>query len=317
MTRLRIYFLVFGFLVFGFLVLGMFGSHNLRAEAGEESTRLLFNVGYRILDFKYPQSAGGKPLSVAVWYPTAAAPGPHTYGGPTSGRVAPGAVPLVDRGPYPLLVFSHGYGGGGISSVFFTEQLAARGWVVVAPDHFDKYPAVRSRTGPVADFDRAGFWRYAREIVASGPGDRHKYQYRLDEVTFVVDRIVDSKAFRKVIDSSRIAVGGHSFGGYTALGLCGTIKERHDPRIKAVLLFSTGAGGYLYRESELGAVKMPSMLFMGERERTQLRGSKTMAEISDKIYTNLHPPKYFLEIRGANHFSFNNRFVDNQRTRWH
>jgi pimeloyl-ACP methyl ester carboxylesterase len=187
---------------------------------------------------------------------------------------------------------------------------------VVAPDHFDKYPAVRSRTGPVADFDRTGFWRYAREIGASGPGDRHKYQYRLDEMTFVVDRIVDSKAFRMVIDSSRIAVGGHSFGGYTALGLCGTIKERHDPRIKAVLLFSTGAGGYLYRESELGAVKMPSMLFMGERERTQLRGSKTMAEISDKIYTNLHPPKYFLEIRGANHFSFNNRFVDNQRTRW-
>jgi len=299
-----------------FFILGFSTLHTRGAEAEVVVDQTTFNVGFRILDFKYPQNAGKKILSLAVWYPAAAAPGSHTYGGPTTGRVAVGAVPLIEKGPYPLLIFSHGYGGGGISSVFFTEQLAARGWVVAAPDHFDKYPAVRSRTGPVADFDRTGFWRYAREIGASGPGDRHKYLYRLDEMQFAVNSMVDSKAFRKVIDSSRIAVGGHSFGGYTALGLCGTIKERYDSRIKAVLLFSTGAGGYLYRESELAAVKMPSMLFMGAREKDQMRGSKTMSEISDKIYTNLQPPNYFLEVRDANHFSFNNRFVDNRRSRW-
>jgi len=33
-----------------------------------------------------------------------------------------------------------------------------------------------------------------------------------------------------------------------------------------------------------------------------------MAELADKIYRNLPPPKYLLEIRGANHFSFNNCF---------
>ena len=35
-----------------------------------------------------------------------------------------------------------------------------------------------------------------------------------------------------------------------------------------------------------------------------------MAELADKIYRNLPPPKYLLEIRGANHFSFNNCFND-------
>ena len=215
-----------------------------------------------------------------------------------------------------MLVFSHGYGGSGLGAVFFFEQLAALGWVVAAPDHLDRYSAVRIRAGHMADFDRRGFWRYAREIGASDPGDREKYLYRLNEMRFVLDRMAASEDFRKVIDSNRIAVGGHSFGGYTALGLCGTIKDRRDSRIKAVLLFSTGAGGYLYREDELAAVTIPSMLFMGEREKNQLRGRKTMSEISDKIYRNLPSPKYFLEIRGANHFSFNNRVVDNRRARW-
>ena len=84
--------------------------------------------------------------------------------------------------------------------------------------------------------------------------------------------------------------------------------ERRDPRIKAVLLFSTGAGGYLFTQAELRAVKIPSMLFLGEREEKQLRGSETMAAIAEKIYRNLPAPKYFLEVRGATHFSFNNRF---------
>ena len=36
-----------------------------------------------------------------------------------------------------------------------------------------------------------------------------------------------------------------------------------------------------------------------------------MAELAQKVYGNMPPPKYFLEVRGANHFSFNNRFTDN------
>ena len=47
----------------------------------------------------------------------------------------------------------------------------------------------------------------------------------------------------------------------------------------------------------------------------KLFSGKTMSELSGKIYGNLSPPKYFLEIKGASHFSFNNRFADNPRTR--
>jgi predicted dienelactone hydrolase len=127
--------------------------------------------------------------------------------------------------------------------------------------------------------------------------------------------MLNHESFDRLIDRKQIAVGGHSLGGYTALGLCGTIKERHDARIRAVLLFSTGAGGYLFTQEELGKVRMPSMLYIGQRERNQKRGAQTMSALAHKIYSSMSPPKYFLEVKGANHFAFNNRFADNLRTR--
>ncbi len=302
-------------LVRGFLVFGILSCTVVDSDARRAAPQPLFNVGYQVFDLKYRKDGQEPTLTVAVWYPTAAQPKSHNYGGPTSGNVAVDAAPHAEGGPYPFLVFSHGYGGGGLGAVFFTEALAARGWIVACPDHHDKHSAVRIRTGQEKDFDRLALLRHAKEIAASGPGDRGKYLYRLDEMSLVLDGILTSGPFAKLIDRDRVAVGGHSFGGFTALGLSGTIEERHETRIKAVLLFSTGAGGYLFREDELAAVRIPSMLFMGEREEDQWRGSKTMSELSAKIYRNVSSPKYFLEVKGASHFSFNNRFADNRRTR--
>lgn len=298
-----------------FFILGCLSCLPLGLKAKGGQAPPAFHVGYRVLDLEYKQDGLEKTLTVAVWYPTAALPKPYSYGGPTVGKVAVDAVPLARGGPYPLLVFSHGYGGSGIGSVFFTEALAARGWIVAAPDHHDRHSAVRIRSGQLGSFDGKGLLQHAQEITASGPGDRDQFLYRLDEMRSVIDRLIAAPAFRDVIDGDRIAVGGHSLGGFTALGLCGTIKERHDPRIKAVLLFSTGAGGTLFRKDELAAVKIPSMLFMGERERGQRRGAQTMLQLEEKIYKEVSPPKYLLEVKGASHFSFNNRFTDNFRTR--
>jgi len=305
----------------GLIFLGLFvftgsgcASSGLHSETVQSSSR--YNVGYRVVDLEFKEGDPAKILTVAVWYPTAQRPRKYEYGGPTIGKVALNAKLYRQPEPYPLLVFSHGYGGGGIGSVFFTEALAARGWIVAAPDHNDRYSAVRIRGGQNKHFDRRGFRRHARLISSSTPEDRAAYLYRLDEIKLVFDRILRSERFGEFIDKDKIAVGGHSFGGFTALGLCGTIGARRDNRIKGVLLFSTGAGGYLYKEKELARVKIPSMYFLGQRERRQKRGTKTMAELADKVYRNLAPPKYFLEVKGANHFSFNNRFTTRRGTRY-
>jgi hypothetical protein len=120
--------------------------------AGTEALQPQLNVGYKVLDVKYTKDDKARTLAVAVWYPTAAQPKPHNYGGPTSGNIALDAAPLADGDVYPFLVFSHGYGGSGLGAVFFAEALAARGWIVACPDHHDKHSAVRIRTGQQKDF---------------------------------------------------------------------------------------------------------------------------------------------------------------------
>lgn len=306
--KLGIVSLLVGFsFIFCFLMCGPYIS--------AETSRPLFNVGYQVIDLKYIKDNQEQNINVAVWYPTAAQSKIYNYGGPTNGNIALDAVPYTEAGPYPLLVFSHGFGGSGLSAVFLTEALAACGWIVACPDHNDKYSAVRIHTGQNQDFDGLEFMRQAKEIASSSPADRGKYFYRIDEMKIVLDGMQSSDIFGQLIDSEQIAVGGHSFGGFTALGLCGTIKESRDSRIKALLLFSTGAGGYLYTQEELSAVQIPCMLFMGQREEEQDRGAYKMSELSAKIYENLSGPKYFLEIKGAGHFSFNNCFSKRLRAR--
>ncbi len=292
------------------MLLGAFLLRYFNPTEGQAEPLAPFNVGFQILDLHTKRGQNEQVLAVAVWYPTTEAPHEHNYGGPTRGMVAFDARPDPAGAPYPLFVFSHGYGGSGLSALFFTEALAARGWIVACPDHNDAHSAVRIRTGQQKDLDRSDFLSYVKQIAASGPGDRVRYLYRLDEMQLVIGHLLASESFGPLIDKGKVAVGGHSFGGFTALGLCGTLPERHDSRIKALLLFSTGAGSYLFRDEELCAVRIPSMLFMGEKEKGQLRGSKSMLDLHERIFRNVSPPKYFLVVKGGTHFSFNNRFSE-------
>ncbi len=279
------------------------------AGSGEVRSGGSFNVGYTVLDFPHHSGKQNKTLTVAVWYPTESAPAHHDYGGKAKGIVALNAPPYQAGGPYPFLLFSHGFGGSGLAHRFLAEKLAARGWIVAAPDHGDRYSAFRIRTGPNNDLDRPGFLIEARKIGLSGPDQRGKYEYRLDELKAVLDGMLESSPFKMLINRNQIAVGGHSLGGFTALGLCGPVEERRDARIKAVLLFSTGAGGYLFRENELDRLKIPYLYFLGEREEGQKRGDRTMKELAEKVFLRAAPPKYLVVLKGGGHFSFNEALI--------
>lgn len=275
-------------------------------NTGQEAATL-YNVGFRVVTMQVTEDGVTKNLDVAVWYPTAAKPGLYQYAGPTYGRVAHDAAPLTGHGTFPMLVFSHGYGGSGIASSFFTEALAARGWIVACPDHHDTQNASSSATGRNEDLDRREFLEGAQDIVNTTPAERGKFMYRPVELEATISGMISSSLFGNLIDNTRIAAGGHSFGGFTSMALCGTIPGYQDNRIKALLLFSTGAGAYLMTEEEMARVQIPSMLMMGEKERDQKRGEKTMEVLEQTIFRNMPAPKYFLEIKGATHFSFNIR----------
>ncbi len=161
-----------------------------------------YGVGYRAEEISYAPPGQDEPrtLRVVTWYPTLDKEGEKAvYGGilPRDG-VFEGASVAIDA-PAPVLVFSHGSTSFAEQSFFMTEFFTSHGWIVVAMDH----------TGNLFR-DRGGV---PPEIFALRPLD----------VTAVIDHITtlpDDDPLADLI-SDKIALSGHSFGGYTTLAVSG------------------------------------------------------------------------------------------------
>jgi predicted dienelactone hydrolase len=252
--------------------------------AGQDAGAI--GVGFRIV-----QISGGPKM--AVWYPTTAKESPHSYTHGATGSVALNA-PAAQRQQYPLILFSHGWGGCGTQSVFLTERLAGAGYVVAAPDHRDAMcsvdgPRLPRVHLPQMPFSAASHWRDST------------YRDRRADLEKTLDWMLESNDFRGSIDPARVGAMGHSLGGYSVLGLAGAWDSWKDPRIAAVLALAPYLKPFLVRE-RLGNIHVPVM-FQGARFdlgiTPSLRGP-------NGAFAQSHDPKYYVELRGANHFEWTN-----------
>ncbi len=189
-------------------------------------------------------------VGVDCWYPAAddgsaaavyeVIPG---VGFTASARSAATPVP----GPHPLVVFSHGRSGLRTSYVMLCEGLAARGLVVAALDH----PG-----------DTLLDW-----MTGTAVDDATNEAQRVADVEFVVDALLgdrDVLAPLAEIDERRVAVVGHSYGGFTALAVAGV--ETPDPRIRGVAGLQPFARSL--PRAVLGRIAVPTLLVVGERDAT-------------------------------------------------
>lgn len=187
---------------------------SLRPDAPELAPRGDHAVGVRTFDLvdrgRPDILAGGaatqdRPLTVELWYPALAADGEAetTYqdvvlaDGVTrydlTGTATRDAVPDAAQGPYPLVIMSHGYPGNRFLLSHFGENLASKGYVVAAIDHFE------------STYDnRLGF---ASTLANRAP-----------DQLFVLDALADIEGdLVGIIDAERSAIIGYSMGGYGAL----------------------------------------------------------------------------------------------------
>jgi dienelactone hydrolase len=262
-----------------------------------------FHVGFFILDIPCEPE-----LTIAVWYPTHEAPTAYQYQDPhqTVGMLAVEGEPATETGPYPLIVFSHGYGGGALTGIYLAEHFASHGFVVAAPDHNDAFTVTRIRGG--GDRDMKAYFKSALEIGRSGKDfDRLEYAYRLQDISLVIDEILHvnntESLLHNTIDQSSIGGMGHSLGGYTML-MAGGIDQDKDSRITALLLLS--AGVFMVEGEEYQHISVPVMFMYGEKEGTTVRADfvNNKAQDTTRAYEHCQPPKFLLVIKGGNHFSF-------------
>jgi predicted dienelactone hydrolase len=150
-----------------------------------------------------------------VCYPTTDANGHADYTLP-NGKVVPrmqrGADPPIfaaDRQRYPVLLFSHGFGGSPISSDYIEvlKLFASHGYVTVAPFHGDSR-IVDARIDTLDELLRA---------FLDFPNYTAMQALRPLALTAALDAVLGNPAFAARIDASRIGGFGASQGGESLL----------------------------------------------------------------------------------------------------
>ncbi len=174
-----------------------------------------------------------RTFPLEIWYPAQTLHAGHDLADPTRDRysVLPGfpavtqdavrdAEPAV--GSFPLVAFSHGFGGHRRQSTFLCTHLASHGYVVASPDHVGNTAVDTMQTlmevqagKPIPEPEAM-----VQEFVVKRPAD----------ITFLLDRLLDGSAggLADRIDASRVGMTGHSFGGWTTL-----MAVARDPRCAA------------------------------------------------------------------------------------
>lgn len=255
-------------------------------SAGATPCPASLNVGYQIYTFPNGKKA-------AVWYPTSTAEAAYQYASDTSSSLALNGAPTTCA-RFPLLVFSHGLGGCGTQSLFFTETLAREGYVVVAPDHDDAICRVDG-TPP------SGATVTEPAVTDPGSWTDATYVARKQDVQVVLDTMLAASPWVAQIDPDRIGLAGHSLGGYTALGIAGGWSSWKDPRVKAVL----GLSPYLYpflQKNLLGGVNLP-LMYQGAQFDIFITPS---LKGPSGAYAVAHPPKMLAELFLGSHFEWTN-----------
>jgi len=179
-------------------------------------------------------------------------------------------------GPFPLIMFSHGFSGSGAGYSDLLRALASAGYLVAAPD----FPATSASApgGPRREIDPP----------ENQPGD---VRFVLGELLRLNVDPGDPLAGR--IDADRIGAAGHSMGAGVTMGVTYNTCCR-DERVQAGVLMA-GNMPTLYRGDWFLPPSAPILVIHGDQDDvTPYIGGR-------RIFSNAEGPKYLLTILGGDH----------------
>ena len=219
------------------------------------------------------------------------------------------AEPKPDTAGLPLLLFSHGYNGSRFQNSFLLPQLASNGYVVVSVEHTGSSAGTLSATG-------------VRGGITPFDSVTHNVSFSIREIIeWSDDQIFTLNALEQLwkskslpvdlsIDSSKIGVFGHSFGGATSAN---TLIR--DSRFKAGI----NLDGFYFGEGHLKGFEQPFMELRADNKPAKEMTDKNLEEWKmsreeyhdflfvewNKRLTGLARGGYdSFVIKGANHMSF-------------
>lgn len=255
-------------LVVALLIGGLIGALYLTAMRPTQP------VGFQVQKAK---DSAGKPFAIGIWYPTSSE---ATSQWANSFFMSVAKNGDVKGSKLPLVVLSHGTGGGITSHTDLALALASAGYVVAAPMHSDNY------------------------IDSSAVGTPKYFTGRNSELNSTIDFIVKDWTSKDAVDSNRVGAFGFSIGGFTVLtsigakpdlrgvsDYCANNKEfvcdmlaasnsfilgkdlpsdvdqfQYDPRIKAAVLAAPGFGFTMTSPTALENITIPIQIWQGDKD---------------------------------------------------
>jgi predicted dienelactone hydrolase len=186
----------------------------------------------------------------------------------------------------PIVVFSHGLYTCATQSRFITRAIADAGYFVIAPNHEDSACAFT--------LGWLGFSRLpGKPAMLWTDAD---YRDRADDIRAIVAALPRDARFSDKIDIGRLALAGHSLGGYTVLGLAGAWPSWKLPGVKAVLAFAPYAMPFS-RSEGFRHLGVPVMYQAGGFDPAFTRSVH-------RAFDESPFPKYYVEIDKAWHLAW-------------
>jgi len=211
--------------------------------------------------------------------------------------------------PAPVILFSHGLGGERTGSAFLGKHWAARGFVVVYPQHHGSDDALWKDKKPAAAW--AG--------MVKGASSKN-LDLRTGDIKATLDQLAvwnkDPKhpLFGR-LDLEHIGMSGHSFGAVTtehvsgqAAGLFGKRNDdEYEPRIDAAMPFSPSTPRFGAAKKAFATVEIPWMLMTGTLDEAPIGGQTP--ESRREVFPALPKTnaRFELVLDGAEHSVFTER----------
>ena len=191
-----------------------------------------------------------------------------------------------DREQLPLVMFSHAlYMCPGQSS-YLTRALADAGYLVIAPRHADSACSFSNLPS---------VWRMSGK--PSPLWTDSDYRDRADDIRTVLNALPEDPRYRSRIDPGRLALVGHSLGGYTVLGLGGAWPSWQLPGVRAIVALTPYSLPF-QRSEGLSHISAPIMYQAGTLDPV------FTVPLEEFAYAQTPEPKYLVKMAWANHMAW-------------
>lgn len=208
-------------------------------------------------------------------------------------------LPESGKGPFPIIVFSHGLGGSREGYDVVGKHWAEKGYAVVHLQHRGSDEEVwKGKKTPLAEMKKAAS---ATNAIA-----------RAQDVRFALDQLEklnkDDPKLKGKLDLDKVGISGHSFGAQTTLmasGMTFGAGKIDEPRFKAAVAMSPAPPARGDLGKAFGSIKIPVYHLTGTKDTSPITDTKP--EDRRKPFDHGKGPRWLLILEDGDHMVFGGR----------